>query len=77
MHRVFTTLSLIVATAFAAPALAADIPMAAPAKAPAYVPVGYSWTGPYIGINGGYGWGRSEWDGFGSGDVQPMAGWSD
>ena len=36
------------------------------AKAPAYVPVGYNWTGFYLGINGGYGWGRSHWNGFGS-----------
>jgi len=30
-----------------------------PTKAPAYEPI-YSWTGPYIGINGGGGWGRSD-----------------
>ncbi len=27
----------------------------------AYVPVGYNWTGFYLGINGGYAWGRSHW----------------
>ena len=32
-----------------------------PAKAPAYVAPIYNWTGAYIGVNGGYGWGRSEW----------------
>lgn len=37
-------------------------------KAPAYVPV-YSWTGPYLGINGGGGWGTSRWDSTGSFDV--------
>lgn len=32
-----------------------------PAKAPAYVPPPvYNWTGFYIGINGGGGWGRSD-----------------
>jgi outer membrane immunogenic protein len=31
-------------------------------KAPAMVPP-YNWTGFYLGINGGYGFGRSNWDG--------------
>jgi len=41
-----------------ATASAADIarrPM--PAKAPVYVTPAYNWTGFYVGINGGYGWG--------------------
>jgi len=33
-----------------------------PAKAPAYVAPFYNWTGFYIGINGGGGFGRSEWN---------------
>jgi outer membrane immunogenic protein len=32
-----------------------------PAKAPAYVTPLYNWSGFYAGINGGYGFGRSEW----------------
>jgi outer membrane immunogenic protein len=41
--------------------LAADIPAKAPAyKAPVVAPA-YNWTGLYIGINGGYGWGRVDW----------------
>ncbi|HZP78798.1 MAG TPA: outer membrane protein [Pseudolabrys sp.] len=43
--------------ALAAPALGADLPR----KAPAYVSAGYSWTGFYAGINGGYAWGNSAW----------------
>lgn len=43
-----------------AAASAADIPRKMPAKAPAYVPPAWSWTGPYVGINGGYGWGTSD-----------------
>jgi outer membrane immunogenic protein len=41
-----------------ASASAADLPRQMPvAKAPAYVaPAMYNWTGPYIGIAGGYGW---------------------
>jgi len=39
---------------------AADIQQRAmPTKAPAYVTPVYNWTGPYIGISGGYGWGTS------------------
>jgi outer membrane immunogenic protein len=46
------------------PAMAADIARPAPAPAPVYkappmAPV-YSWTGAYIGLNGGYSWGDSE-----------------
>ena len=38
-----------------APSLAADLP-ARPYSAPAsYVPIGYDWTGLYVGANGGYG----------------------
>lgn len=37
----------------ASPAFAADIPLKAPAA-----PEVYSWAGSYLGLNGGYGWGR-------------------
>jgi outer membrane immunogenic protein len=40
------------------PALAADIPAAPVVRAPVQAP-GYSWYGFYIGIHGGYGWGRN------------------
>ena len=47
-----------------ASASAADLPRQMPAKAPIYVaPAAYNWTGPYIGINGGYGWGGSDVNG--------------
>jgi outer membrane immunogenic protein len=41
------------------PALAADLPVKAP---PMVVPVAYSWTGFYVGGNGGYSWGRAGTD---------------
>ena len=43
-------------------ASAADLPVPAQA-APAYYPVAtvYNWGGAYIGINGGYGFGQSQW----------------
>ena len=43
-----------------AAASAADLPRRMPTKAPIYVPPAWSWTGPYVGINGGYGWGNSD-----------------
>jgi outer membrane immunogenic protein len=43
----------------AAPAAAADLPRGgAPYRAPSYV-AGYNWTGFYVGLHGGYGWGDS------------------
>jgi outer membrane immunogenic protein len=44
-----------------ASASAADMPRreAMPTKAPAYVSQMYNWTGPYVGINGGYGFSGS------------------
>jgi outer membrane immunogenic protein len=50
----------LVANLAASPALAADLPRPA-YKAPAYVAPIFTWTGFYAGINGGYGWGRSNW----------------
>ena len=67
-----TTISLLAFTATAA--VAADLPRQMPARAPAaYVPVGYNWTGFYLGVNGGYAWGRSHWDNFG-GRSEPQGG---
>ena len=53
MRKLLTAASfcaLLAGTAFAA-----DMPTKAPAPAPA----GYSWTGFYVGLNGGYGVGRN------------------
>jgi outer membrane immunogenic protein len=48
----------------AMPASAADLPRGSmPYKAPAYV-TQYNWTGFYLGINGGGGFGDSNWNGF-------------
>jgi outer membrane immunogenic protein len=52
-------------------AAAADLPpryAPYPYKAPVYSPV-YNWTGFYLGINGGGGWGRSQWDGIDKFDI--------
>src|SRR5215475_4155865 len=52
----------VVATASAADLARRPPPPPPPTKAPLVVPT-YNWTGAYIGINGGYGFGRSKWDG--------------
>jgi outer membrane immunogenic protein len=43
-------------------ALAADLPMPAPLPGAKYFPTAtYNWGGGYFGLNGGYGFGTSEW----------------
>jgi outer membrane immunogenic protein len=56
--------SLVTLAALMGVATAADLPRRPPppaVKAPVYNPI-FSWTGFYVGINGGGGWGRSRWD---------------
>jgi outer membrane immunogenic protein len=48
--------------ALTAAAAAADLPPAPYYKGPAFVPPPYVWSGFYLGINGGGGLGRSNWD---------------
>jgi outer membrane immunogenic protein len=65
MKRV--VLSLAALASLGGGALAADLPRAAPYYAPApYVAQYYNWTGFYVGLNGGGGWGSSQWNGFSS-----------
>ncbi len=62
--------------AFVGAAAAADIAQPAPAPyyppAAVYAPPPYSWTGLYLGVNGGGAFGGSSWDSSGSRDV---SGW--
>jgi outer membrane immunogenic protein len=65
MRRVFlATIGLL--GLIATNAVAADLPRGMPTKAPAVFAPGYSWTGFYLGVNGGGAWGRSDWSGFGN-----------
>ena len=63
MKRILLAAAL--ALAAGGQALAADLPQPAPPRAPAtYVPVPvpvFSWTGIYVGVNGGYAFGDSSW----------------
>jgi outer membrane immunogenic protein len=69
MLRLLFVFALAAMTAQAA--RAADIPVKAPAV-PVDANAPFSWTGLYLGINGGYAWGSSSWDdaaiGLGSGN---------
>ena len=67
MKRIFLTVMLSIIAA--GNALAADLPQPAPpppqapvAYIPAPAPV-YNWGGIYLGLNGGYGFGHSDWTG--------------
>jgi outer membrane immunogenic protein len=62
MKRLF--LACVGVAALTGAAAAADLYRPAPRpyyKVPAYVPA-YTWSGFYIGVNGGWGFGRSNWD---------------
>jgi outer membrane immunogenic protein len=45
--------------ALAYPAMAADMPVKAPPLPPPVIAPALTWTGVYIGVNGGYAWGDS------------------
>ena len=58
MNKFLMGCGAIVALALGTPVLAADLPVKAPVlKAPP--PIAYNWTGFYLGIEGGGGWGRA------------------
>jgi outer membrane immunogenic protein len=63
----------LLAAAVATPSFAADI-VRPSLKAPVFV-APFSWSGFYVGINGGYGWGTSTWTSTGTSDsVKPKGG---
>ncbi|HUC51029.1 MAG TPA: outer membrane beta-barrel protein [Xanthobacteraceae bacterium] len=54
------TLAAVLALSAPLTAFAADLPQPPPPmpRAPAFVPPPFTWTGFYVGVNGGYGWGN-------------------
>src|SRR5258708_6415178 len=66
----FAGFFVLAAGALAGSAAAADMryPQQPYVKAPIHNPV-FSWTGFYLGLNGGGGWGRSTWDRAGDFDL--------
>jgi len=62
-HLAYVACLGIVAAAAATPAAAADMPrpyQPSYKAAPVYI-APFTWTGFYVGVSGGYGWGRSNW----------------
>jgi outer membrane immunogenic protein len=58
MKKLFLGMAAVLAASTTA--LAADLPIKSPVPAALPVPVIFSWTGCYIGVEGGGNWGRSE-----------------
>jgi outer membrane immunogenic protein len=66
MKRFLLGTSAVVASGFAFPALAADLPAKAP---PVVVARVFDWSGFYIGANGGWGSANKSWTSFGDGGL--------
>jgi outer membrane immunogenic protein len=66
--------SLLALMAVAAPALAADAPVKAPARAAAVAPM-FNWTGWYGGLHAGYGWGKTSVSPLNGGERDDSDGW--
>jgi outer membrane immunogenic protein len=69
-QTVLASLGLLAIAVTATSAIAADLPVRPVSKAPVYGPQAYNWSGFYLGINGGYGFGKSKWTDTNSFDVR-------
>ena len=62
MKKVLLVTASLIALGAAAPAVAADLAARPYTKAPPMIAAVYDWSGFYIGVNGGGGWSRNNWD---------------
>jgi outer membrane immunogenic protein len=62
MKKVLLVTASLIALGAAAPAVAADLAARPYTKAPPMIAAVYDWSGFYIGVNGGGGWSRTDWD---------------
>jgi outer membrane immunogenic protein len=60
LKKLFAFSAAIAALGFVSSAFAADMPVKASLKAPVIAPAAYNWTGLYLGIEGGGGWGNTQ-----------------
>jgi outer membrane immunogenic protein len=75
MSRTIRT-CIAIAVLLAAPMAAQSADLSRPRyKAPEYVAPAFNWTGFYVGFNGGYGWGNSDWSGNGADFQVAPEGW--
>jgi outer membrane immunogenic protein len=77
MNTRLTRICLAVAALLLGSAVAQAADLQQPSyKAPAYVGPAYAnWTGFYLGLNGGYAWGQSEWSGTAANFTVDPKGW--
>jgi outer membrane immunogenic protein len=61
VKRTFVAGVLLLAGVAGAAAADMPVPQAAPVPPPVYRPAFYDWSGVYVGVNGGYGFGKAKW----------------
>ncbi len=71
---ILSAVAALLAAAMAAPSFAADLARPPAYKAPIYV-APFSWSGVYVGINGGYAWTKSDWSSAATSGSTDPKGW--